>query len=95
MATKSKLERAVEERAKTLNDAQRGILLSQFNTYRENKAKIAELEGRIGMLDVQNLANPDKEKMRLAKRSSLVMEKVQLVEVNDKIAANLFKQLKE
>ena len=95
MATKSKLERAVEERAKTLNDAQRELLLSQFRTYKDNKARIVALENRIGVLDVQNLANPDKEKLRLAERSSLVMEKSQLTEVNDGIAANLFKHLKE
>lgn len=95
MATKSKLERAVEERAKSLNDAQRELLLSQFKTYKENKARIGLLENRIGVLDVQNLANPEKEKLRLAERAALVSERSQLTEVNDGIAANLFNHLKE
>lgn len=93
MATKSKLEQAVEKQASCLNDAQKALLLSQFDTYKQNKAKIADIDDRIGMLDVQMLANPDTERLRLARRATLVSEKSQLQEVNSTISAKLFDQL--
>ena len=93
MATKSKLEQAVERQASCLNDAQKGLLLSQFDTYKRNKAKISEIDDQLGMMDVQALANPDTERLRLARRATLVSEKSQLQEVNSTISAKLFDQL--
>ena len=93
VATKSKLEQAVEKQAANLNDAQRALLLSQFDTYKQNKARLAEIDDHIGMLDVQNLASHDNEKIRLARRATLVSEKSQLQAANSTISANLFDQL--
>ncbi len=93
LATKSKLEQAVEKQASCLNDAQRHLVMSQFSDYKENKARISEIDDRIEMMDVQVLANPELEKLKLAQRSTLVSERNQLKEANAAIAAKLFPQL--
>lgn len=95
VATKSKLEQAVEKQAEGLNDVQRRLVMSQFSDFKRNKARIAEIDDKIGALDVQMLANPEQEKLRLAQRSTLVSERSHLVEANNGIAANLFDQLGE
>ena len=93
LATKSKLEQAVEKQASCLNDAQRHLVMSQFSDYKANKARISEIDDRIEMMDVQVLANPELEKLKLAQRSTLVSERNQLKEANAAIAAKLFPQL--
>lgn len=95
MATKSKLEQAVEKQAEGLNDVQRRLVMSQFSDFKRNKARIAEIDDKVGALDVQMLANPEQEKLRLAQRATLVSERSHLVEANNGIAANLFDQLGE
>lgn len=95
MATKSKLEQAVERQAEGLNEVQRHLVMSQFSDFKRNKARIAEIDDKVGMMDVQMLANPEQEKLKLAQRSTLVSERNQLVEANNGIAANLFAQLSE
>lgn len=93
MATKSKLEQAVEKQASCLNNAQRHLVMSQFSDYKDNKARISEIDDRLGMMDVQILANPEQEKLKLAQRSNLISERSQLKEANASIAAKLFAQL--
>lgn len=93
MATKSKLERAVERQAATLNDAQKELILSQFAIYKRSKARIADVENKIAVIDMQKSLVPEKAKMQLAQRASLVSERSLLVEGNNEIAAKLFEQL--
>lgn len=93
LATKSKLEQAVEKQASCLNNAQRHLVMSQFSDYKDNKARISEIDDRLGMMDVQILANPEQEKLKLAQRSNLISERSQLKEANASIAAKLFAQL--
>ncbi len=93
MATKSKLERAVEKQAATLNEAQKELILAQFSIYKRGKAKIAEVENKIAVIDMQKSLVPEKAKMQLAQRASLVSERSLLVEANNEIAAKLFEQL--
>ena len=95
VATKSKLEQAVEKQVECLNDVQKHLVMSQFSDFKRNKARIAEIDDKVGMTDVQMLANPEQEKLRLAQRATLVSERNQLVETNNGIAANLFAQLSE
>ena len=95
VATKSKLEQAVERQAENLNDVQRRLVMSQFSDFKRNKARMAEIDDRVGMMDVQMLANPEQEKLRLAQRQNLIDERGHLAEANVKIAANLFAQLSE
>lgn len=95
MPSKSKLELAVEEQVKSLNAAQREIVLSQFKAYKRNKARIAEIASKISAIDVQTLANPGTNPVEIAKRTSLVSEMSKLEEVNNNIAAKLFSQLKD
>ena len=85
MATKSKLEQAVEKKASSLNDAQKELVLSQFSVYKRNKARIAEIE------DVLRISSctPSTD------RSNLATERNQLTIANNEIAAKLFQQLKD
>lgn len=93
MATKSKLEQAVERQASCLNDAQREIVLAQFSTYKRNKSRISQIEDAIAIADMQPSLMPEKAQVHLAHRASLVSERSQLVEANNEIAAKLFAQL--
>lgn len=93
MATKSKLERAVEQQASNLNPAQKELVMSQFSTYKWNKSRIECIEDSLRVIDSTHL---DKEKadMLLGKRDSLVSERNQLSIANSNISAKLFEQLR-
>lgn len=93
MATKSKLEQAVEKQASSLNDAQREIVLAQFSTYKRNKVRISQIEDTLSLVNMQPALMPEKAQVLLAQRASLVSERSQLVEANNEIAASLFTQL--
>ena len=85
MATKSKLEKAVEDRVSSLNEAQRELVLSQLSDFKRNKGRIAEIEDAL----VTSGRHPS------AERSMLATERAQLVTANNEIAAKLFNQLKD
>ena len=95
MATKSKLEQAVERQAENLNEVQRHLVMSQLSDFKRNKARMAEIDDKVGMMDVQMLASPEKKEFRLAQRQNLIEERGYLSEANIKIAANLFAQLSQ
>ena len=84
MATKTKLEKAIEKGASELNDAQREIVLSQFSEYKKNKARILEIETTL------RTSGRDPS----VQRSMLATERTQLISTNSEIADRLFKQLK-
>jgi len=90
---KSKLEQAVEARAGALNDAQRELVLSQFSTYKRNKARMAEIESKLKMLDSKDTVTRDELRMKQAERSTLTYELNQLATANSRISAELFEQL--
>ena len=95
VATKSKLEQAVERQAENLNEVQRHLVMSQLSDFKRNKARMAEIDDKVGMMDVQMLASPEKKEFRLAQRQNLIEERGYLSEANIKIAANLFAQLSQ
>lgn len=83
VATKTKLERAVEERASELPDAQREIVLAQFAVYKANRLRIAEID------DALKLSGRDPGDAR----SRLCTERSQLTMTNTEIMSKLFDQL--
>lgn len=93
MATKSKLEQAVEQQASNLNDAQRELVMSQFSAYKSNRSRIIQIEETLRLMDVQPVAGPDGTRIHLAQRMALSNERNQLVETNSTIASKLFSQL--
>ena len=95
MATKSKLDLAVEKHAGRLNDAQRELVLSQLSDHKRNRARIAQIEETLRLMDVQPVSGPDGTKVHLAQRMSLTSERAQLIDTNNGIASRLFEQLRE
>jgi len=95
MATKSKLEQAVDRRAATLGDAQRELVLSQFSVYKQNKQRLADLKDRMVAIDSFRTASLEEVRFKQAQRASFAYEKNQLETANSKIAADLFELLKE
>lgn len=91
MATKSKLEKAVEENASDLNGAQRELVLAQFSDWKRNNARIGQIEDalRLGRSSATSTS------ARNAQRAELVNERAQLIDVNGRIAARLFEQLSD
>lgn len=94
MATKSKLEEAVERQAASLDDAQRELVLSQFATYKWNKARMKQLEDQLKLLDSKPMSDASEVKVVLAYRKSLTAERNQLTTANNSISSKLFMQLK-
>ena len=95
MATKSKLEQAVDKRAAMLGDAQRELVLSQFSVYKQNKQRLADIKDRMVSIDSVGTATLEEVRFKQAQRASLAYEKNQIETANSKIAADLFELLKE
>ena len=93
MATKSKLERAVEDGAGRLNDAQREIVLSQLRDYKRNRARIDVIDSTLSSMDKLPVAGVDGARVSLAQRTALVAERGKLAEANNAISSRLFEQL--
>ena len=87
MPTKSKLEQAVEEQAAKLDPASKELVLSQFATYRWNKARMSRIEGLVRMADAGEPVEGD--------LRALMAERSQLAAVNEGIAKGLLAQLGE
>lgn len=90
MATKSKLEQAVDSRAENLNDAQREIVLSQFSIYKSNKQRINEIDSQMAMLEPHNAHSVNEVQFRQSQRTALAYERNQLATANSRIATELF-----
>jgi len=95
MATKSKLEQAVEQRAADLNDAQRELVMSQFSVYKKNAARISQINDQLDAVNARTVTTRDEVREKQAFRASLTYEQTQLTTANSKIAAELFVFLKE
>ena len=95
MATRSKLEQAVERQIGNLNEAQRELVRSQLSVYRRNDARLAHIEAEIRRVDSEVTPTRDGVREKQAKRASLSYEHNQLSTANSKIAADLFDFLEE
>ena len=91
--TKSKLEQAVERQAACLSDAQRELVMSQFSTYKRNRARMSQIEERMKALDAGRASGAEDARLRQSERASLSYEHGQLAATNNGIAAKLFVQL--
>lgn len=93
MATKSKLEQAVDSQVESLNDAQRRLVLSQFAIYKQNKERIIQIDSQMALLEPKDAHSIGDVQMRQTQRTSLAYERNQLATANSRIAADLFKLL--
>jgi len=96
MATKSKLEQAIERQARDLPEAQRELVLSQFSTYKWNKRRMDELQDQLKLMDRQPPpADPAAYKTFVQHRKAITSERTQLSNANNSISSKLFMQLKD
>ena len=95
MATKSKLEQAVEQRAADLNDAQRELVMSQLSAYKTNAARLSQIKSQLDAVNAKGVTTREEVREKQAFRASLTYEQAQLSTANAKIAAELFVFLKE
>lgn len=95
MATKSKLEQAIESQTAGLNEAQRELVMSQFAVYKRNQARLAFIESEMDTVNSVSTATRDEVRSKQAYRASLSYEHSQLTTANSKIAADLFEFMKE
>lgn len=95
MATKSKLEQAVEKRAEELNDAQREIVKSQLSVYRRNCAMLAKAESELNAWNAMPTTTREEVRIKQSQRATLSHEINQLSTANSRIAAELFELVKE
>ena len=95
MATKSKLEQAVEKRAAELDPAQREILLAQFATYKQNKRRQSELLDLLSAIGARPTATLDELRAKQADRAAASIEYNQVTTANSRLAADIFAMLGE
>ena len=95
MATKSKLEQAVEKQASDLNEAQKELVKSQFSEYKKNKDRIMQIDDLLGVPVVAQSPDSEKAKIQIANRMALTSERSQLVSTNNELASTLFNQLSD
>lgn len=95
MATKSKLEQAVEERICSLNGAQRELVRSQLATYRRTAARIEQLESELAAVNSRGAATREEVRLKQQQRMAIACELNQLATANSKLASDLFDLVKE
>ena len=88
MATKTKLETAIERQAGNLDEAQQRLVMSQFSTYDWNRRRIQQIEGII------ELGEGGGKPIDAKTRKALMTERHQLTVDNVSISTKLFMQLK-
>ena len=95
MASKTKLELAVEKHVSNFNDAQKELVMTQLSTYRRNMARLAQIESELVALDSMPAVNREEVRYKQAQRMTISHEHSQLATANSKIAAELFEFMKE
>lgn len=95
MATKSKLEQAVERQIDSLNDAQKELVRTQLSQFRRNDARLAQVEAEIRNVDSSPAHTRAEVRERQAARAALSYEHNQLSTANSRIADSLFDFLEE
>jgi len=93
MATKSKLEQAVEKHSAHLGDARRELVMTQFSVYKQNNARMAEIKQSIAKVDSMKASTLDEVRYKQAQRSALSYEYNQLATANSRVASDLFSVL--
>lgn len=95
MATKSKLEQAVEECSAGMNDAQREIVKSQLSEYRRNSARLERIDDELKAVNARATVTLEELRAKQAERSALSYEYHQLATANAEIADKLYKFMEE
>jgi len=95
LATKSKLDKAVDEAIEGLNEAQKELVRSQLSVYKQNKARMAALKDQQAAVDAMTAPTFEELRAKQAQRSTLSYEYNQLATANSRIAADIFEFLKE
>lgn len=95
MASKTKLELAVERHASALNDAQRELVMTQLSTYRRNLARLSQLESELAALDAKQAVDREGVRVKQAQRAVIASEHSQLAQANSRIAVDINELLKE
>ena len=90
MATKSKLEQAVEKKAESLNEARRELIMSQLAIYKQNNSRLAEIKNQQATVEARQTVKLDEVRAKQAQRAALSYEYNQLATANSRIAADLF-----
>ena len=90
MATKSKLEQAVEEQIASLNGAQRELVMFQLSVYKRNNARLSQIESELAAVNARRTETREDVRMKQAERSALTYEHGQLSTANSRIAGELF-----
>jgi len=95
LATKSKLEAAVEKQIEGLNDAQRELVKSQLSAYRRNDARLADIESELRAVNSSQAVTREAVRLKQSQRMALTYEHNQLTTANSKLASDLFTFLEE
>lgn len=88
MATKTKLEQAIDKQAGNLDEAQYRLVMAQFSTYDWNRRRIEQIESII------ELGEGGGRPLDAKARKQLMTERHQLTTDNVSISTKLFMQLK-
>lgn len=94
MATKTKLEQAVEAQAKELSAAERELVMAQLSTYMWNKRRMGEIEDQIKLIALKPADEPKNIKAQVSLRKQLMSERHQLTTENISITTKLLMKLK-
>ena len=95
MATKTRLEKAVEQQVSKLNDAQKELALSQLGIYKQNSARIADIDAKLDAINATSAPTMDSFRYKQSQRTTLAYERSQLAMANSKIASDLFDFLED
>ena len=95
MATKSKLEQAVETQIEGMNDAQRELMKSQLSNYRKSKSLMAKIEDEISVLNAKPTATREDLRLKQTVRAAMTHEYSQLSIASNEIASTLFDKLED
>ena len=91
--SKSKLDKAVADRADELDPAQRELVMSQFSEYKRNKTRIYDINEKLKVVDSTQTVTLEEVRLKQAERSALTYELNQLSVANSRISSDLFQQL--
>ena len=95
MATKTKLEKAIEAQVDSLSAAQRELVLSQFSIYKRNRTRLTELDSALKAISLMKTTTLEELRCKQAERSALTYEYSQLATTNSRISRELFEFLEQ
>ena len=95
VATKTKLEKAIEAQVDSLSAAQRELVLSQFSIYKRNRTRLTELDSALKAISLMKTTTLEELRCKQAERSALTYEYSQLATTNSRISRELFEFLEQ